>query len=129
MASLYRQLPAVHQLLQSESLREAADRHGRKAVVAACQRELDRLRAMIRNREISTPEELSGHCDRLAERIATALDSVWNTPYVEVLNATGVLLHTNLGRAPAGAGASPPAGYLALEYDLASGRRGQRLDP
>jgi L-seryl-tRNA(Ser) seleniumtransferase len=47
--------------------------------------------------------------------------------YPEVINATGVLIHTNLGRAPRlGVDAS---GYLALEYDLSSGTRGERLAP
>lgn len=42
-----------------------------------------------------------------------------------VINATGVILHTNLGRAPLG-GAPPVAGYSNLEYDIASGKRGKR---
>ena len=47
--------------------------------------------------------------------------------YPEVVNATGVLIHTNLGRAPLLA--SQTSGYLALEVDLASGERGERLAP
>jgi len=42
-----------------------------------------------------------------------------------VINATGVVLHTNLGRAPL-AEKAPPSGYMNLEYDLTSGRRGKR---
>ena len=42
-----------------------------------------------------------------------------------IINATGVILHTNLGRAPL-AGFEPPAGYSNLEYDLRSGKRGKR---
>ncbi|HUQ62931.1 MAG TPA: L-seryl-tRNA(Sec) selenium transferase [Acidimicrobiales bacterium] len=46
-----------------------------------------------------------------------------------VINATGVLLHTNLGRAPLGASGSADSGrYMNLEFDLASGRRGSRSD-
>ncbi len=130
MAALYRRLPAVHQLLASGPLDGAVERHGRKTVVAACQRELSRLRAMIRTGEISDERQLQTLCGELAARIAEGLDAVWLQPYVEVLNATGVLLHTNLGRAPMGSGTpAGPEGYLALEYDLESGRRGQRLDP
>jgi len=130
MASLYRRLPAIHQILRSESLTGAVERHGHRTVVAACQRELERLRTMIRNGEISDEARLGDLCEELAPRIARELDAVWRQPYVEVLNATGVLLHTNLGRAPTGTAAHPALeGYLALEYDLESGRRGQRLDP
>ncbi|HVF33363.1 MAG TPA: L-seryl-tRNA(Sec) selenium transferase [Acidimicrobiales bacterium] len=54
-----------------------------------------------------------------AEEVATAL-------LRRVVNATGVLLHTNLGRAPLGLGAVPPGGYTNLELDLATGGRGSR---
>jgi len=130
MTSLYRRLPAVHQLLDDPQLSGAVARHGRKTVVTACQQELIRIRATIRSGEISSESQLQEICRDLAHRIAGALGAVWRQPYVEVLNATGVLLHTNLGRAPMGT-ESPkdPAAYLALEYDLESGRRGQRLDP
>jgi len=130
MASLYRQLPAVHQLLLSEPLRDAAKRHGRKEVVAACQRQLGKLRDMIRQGEIAGEGPLREFCEGLAVRIAGELEDIWRQAYPEVINATGVLLHTNLGRAPSGSlGITVSEAYLALEYDLESGRRGQRLDP
>jgi L-seryl-tRNA(Ser) seleniumtransferase len=54
-----------------------------------------------------------------AEAVAAAL-------LRRVVNATGVLLHTNLGRAPLGVGAVPPGGYANLELDLVTGERGSR---
>jgi L-seryl-tRNA(Ser) seleniumtransferase len=61
-----------------------------------------------------------------ARRRADAIAAALLRP---VINATGVLLHTNLGRAPLGRGAQPPPGpprYANLEFDLATGRRGSR---
>ncbi len=128
--SLYRRLPAVHQLLESPELREAAARHGRRATVAACQEALQGLRARIERGEIRTAADLDPLCAGLPRAVARELDTPLREPYAGVVNATGVLLHTNLGRAPL---TWPPPeelrGYLALEYELASGRRGQRLDP
>jgi len=130
MGTLYRQLPAVHQLLESPRLAGAVERHGHRTVVAACQRELSNLRARIRNGEIVDEVQIKALADALPDLIDSQLEAVWRRPYAEVLNGTGVLLHTNLGRAPMGK--TVPAGlegYLALEYDLKDGRRGQRLDP
>ncbi len=55
------------------------------------------------------------------------LEPVVAPAYPEVINATGVLIHTNLGRAPRLPAPLPP--YLALEYDLTAGARGERLAP
>src|SRR6202035_106725 len=68
---------------------------------------------------------------RLAERLAAELRAALGGTLRRVLNATGVFVHTNLGRAPlprAVAAALPPLldAYCDLEIDLASGRRGER---
>ena len=56
---------------------------------------------------------------------AVTIDSLTKPSLQPVINATGVILHTNLGRAPLGAW-TPIAGYSHLEYDLTTGRRGRR---
>jgi L-seryl-tRNA(Ser) seleniumtransferase len=63
----------------------------------------------------------------LVSRTATLARRLAAPAYPAVLNATGVLIHTNLGRAPRLDLPLPP--YLALEYDLATGQRGERLGP
>ncbi len=66
----------------------------------------------------------------LERRVADALERDARDAYPAVINATGVLIHTNLGRAPLPRDLPASLGsYLALEYDLAAGRRGQRLAP
>jgi len=57
--------------------------------------------------------------------VVESLESLAAPSLRPVINATGVILHTNLGRAPL-AGFEPPAGYSNLEYDLRSGKRGKR---
>ncbi|MCU0732475.1 MAG: hypothetical protein MUE84_12935, partial [Hyphomonas sp.] len=56
---------------------------------------------------------------------AATIDALTQPSLQPVINATGVVLHTNLGRAPLGAW-TPIAGYSHLEYDLKTGRRGRR---
>ncbi len=120
----------MHQLLEAPWLREAAARHGRRATTAACQEALTALRARIASGELRSASEVDAACAELPRAIAAELDAPHRHPYTGVLNATGVLLHTNLGRAPL---PWPPPGelegYLALEYELVEGHRGQRLDP
>ena len=65
--------------------------------------------------------------ERLVELVRSYLERAATPAYPEVINATGVLIHTNLGRAPRLAAPLPP--YLALEFDVAAGRRGERLAP
>ena len=68
--------------------------------------------------------------DELAATVAGELDGRWAGRTRAVVNATGVVLHTNLGRAPLSAAAreavAEAAGYAAVEYDLAAGTRGRR---
>src|SRR5581483_6478815 len=59
------------------------------------------------------------------DRLSPALTALEYSSLRRVINATGVVLHTNLGRAPLGS-AAPPPGYSNLEFDLAAGRRGKR---
>ncbi len=105
-----RDLPSVHQVL--ERLPPAARRFPHDLAVF----EIRRILAEARTTPLSAPIE---------DTVATAL-SRWTTPSLQgVINATGVVLHTNLGRAPLGP-ASPIPGYSNLEYDLKTGRRGKR---
>lgn len=114
-------IPAVHRILAHPGLQEALPRHGARACREAVRQAVEEARRAVRD-GASAPG-----VDELA---ALALTHLWRATaaaYPEVLNATGVLIHTNLGRAPRLAGQLPP--YLALEYDLTTGARGERLAP
>lgn len=110
-----RELPAVHEVL--ERLSPALARFPRAVLVAEIRRALDELRAGI----------VAGRAagDEVEGRVTRALEALETPSLRHVINATGVVLHTNLGRAPLGALLVLP-GYSNLEYDLARGRRGKR---
>jgi L-seryl-tRNA(Ser) seleniumtransferase len=108
-----RELPAVHEVIE----RVAAPGIPRSLVVAEVRRALDEARHDIRS---STGNGLS-----IEARVNRALRALERPSLRRVINATGVVLHTNLGRAPLGAQAIHP-GYSNLEYDLATGQRGKR---
>ena len=125
----YRHIPAIHRLLDLPSLQAAVADHGHATVMEACRAAVDRLRRRVGADEIpETPVEEATAA--LEEEILDALRAESDPAYPAVINATGVLLHTNLGRAPL-CQHMPPSlkSYLALEYDVTEGRRGQRLAP
>jgi L-seryl-tRNA(Ser) seleniumtransferase len=111
-----RELPAVDQVLSA--LAHLEGRFPRRLVVEEVRRVLERMREEIRAGRHSNSISIEKRVERnLAKLEAPSLR--------RVINATGVVLHTNLGRAPL-APFEPLLGYSNLEYDLAAGRRGQR---
>ncbi|MCI0520462.1 MAG: L-seryl-tRNA(Sec) selenium transferase [Chloroflexi bacterium] len=125
MASL-RSLPSVDALLQTPAAAQAIAHYGRPLTVEALRAALDEARDGFR-----AAKPLPGEAELLAR--AAALLAGWTAPsLLPVINATGVILHTNLGRAPLSAAAlqavwSVAQGYATLEYDLGKGQRGSRL--
>ena len=115
-----RDLPSVDELLRDERL--ASEPH--ELVVAAARRVLDEVRDEVKAGTDPGP---------LVDRIAAELAQARRSSLRRVLNATGVLVHTNLGRAPLADAAlarvaEVGAGYSNLEYDLVAGERGSRQD-
>jgi L-seryl-tRNA(Ser) seleniumtransferase len=111
-----RELPAVDQVLSA--LGHLERRFPRRLIVEEVRRVLDKAREEIRAGRHANPLAIEKRVERnLARLEAPSLR--------RVINATGVVLHTNLGRAPL-APFDPLFGYSNLEYDLAAGRRGKR---
>ncbi|MEE9386858.1 MAG: L-seryl-tRNA(Sec) selenium transferase [Nannocystaceae bacterium] len=124
--SLLAQLPKVDHVLDQPCLVQGG-RWSRKLVRHVVQQTLARIREEVRAGTCATVPTAA----ELAERVATVLVT-WTRPHPRrVINATGVLLHTNLGRAPLGAAAiaamTDSAGACDLEIDLVSGKRGSRF--
>jgi L-seryl-tRNA(Ser) seleniumtransferase len=111
-------LPAVHKLLKAPALAAFVAKLGRTTVRDAVREVL----AAYRAKGGPTPSE-----QVILEATVARLSPLVRPSYPQVINATGVLIHTNLGRAPR-LGADV-AGYLALEFELAEGVRGERLAP
>jgi L-seryl-tRNA(Ser) seleniumtransferase len=121
-----RALPAVEKLLHHASLAQALRELPRPLVVEAVRAELSRCRTRLKQGG-SGPADFGA----LALRAAARARAAQRPQLVRVLNATGVVLHTNLGRAPLSRAACAAIqevarGYCNLEYDLAGGRRGER---
>jgi L-seryl-tRNA(Ser) seleniumtransferase len=118
-----RELPAVNEVL--ERLSPALARFPRDLLVTEIRHAIDELRAEIVAGRNAVDDLASGTAAQVERRVTRALQALETASLRHVINATGVVLHTNLGRAPLGAIAVLP-GYSNLEYDLASGRRGKR---
>jgi L-seryl-tRNA(Ser) seleniumtransferase len=127
--TLLRRIPAIHRLLDRPALREAADHFGHPSVMEACRAAADDLRRRVIDGEV--PEDaLEAAAEALEHEILESLRAAGAPAYASLINATGVLLHTNLGRAPLRPELPPSLkSYLALEYNVSEGRRGQRLGP
>ena len=120
-----RKLPSVDRLLQEEAVAALATRWGHELTVEAAREVLEIARETIRGGEPSPRTE--SLVRQLGERLAAKLQPTLRP----AINATGVIVHTNLGRAPLSAEAraamdAVALGYSNLEYDLQAGRRGSR---
>jgi L-seryl-tRNA(Ser) seleniumtransferase len=111
-----RELPAVDQVLVE--LDHLNGRFPRALIVQEVRRVLEEKRQEIRAGREANPV-------RIEERVERNLAKLEAPSLRRVINATGVVLHTNLGRAPL-APFEPLFGYSNLEYDLTAGRRGKR---
>jgi L-seryl-tRNA(Ser) seleniumtransferase len=127
-----RRLPGVDALLAEPALGAAVTAHGHELVSAALRRRVEALRGRLRAEpEAWDAAAVDEAAACLSAETVAELDARAAGRLVPVLNATGVLVHTNLGRAPLGAPAlerlAAGAGLgLNLELDLETGRRGKR---
>ena len=120
-----RSLPSVDRLMASEELAELAVVYSRDWVVGVVREQLDLARREIR-RGGKAPE-----VDSLVDAVCRHVADFTQTAPRRVINATGVVIHTNLGRAPLSRAAieamsQAAQGYSDLELDLTTGRRGSR---
>jgi L-seryl-tRNA(Ser) seleniumtransferase len=132
---LLRQIPSVDELLAQPRLAQLTKRVDRNLVVEVARTVLDDLRARIIGQTATAilAEISPVACDRsaLEERITTLVERILARSLLPVINATGVILHTNLGRAPLPESVVEEFRWAAtqysnLEYDLEAGARGKR---
>ena len=129
MKALLRALPKVDELLRSAELEPLCREYGESAVTDGIRKEIDALRQQILAQQL---QELPGRealLDALRQRVR--LDA--QPSFRQVINGTGIILHTNLGRAclsekAARAAADTARRYSNLEYDIPKGQRGSRYD-
>lgn len=132
MKELYRKIPKVDVLLSMPEIQKMVEAYGKREVTACIREETDRLRGLLKQ-EMPKEELLEAFEQKLAalpDAICSALEEK-ESGFRRVINATGTILHTNLGRAPiakehAKKIAELVSGYSNLEYNLEEGHRGER---
>jgi len=135
--SMLRALPSIDLLLKSESARRLKGEIGAEKLASIARQVTAEIRDEVKSRSFvaaSSSTNENGLREQLmqeAERRLVDLNSSQKATGLQcVINATGVVLHTNLGRAPLSQAAreaiDAASGYCTLEYDIASGERGRR---
>ncbi len=124
----FRSLPSVHEVLETAPLQALSANYARDLLVAGIRHELAELRRRVRQGEAV---DGAGTAEQVAERVAERVRRQVRPKLRAVINATGIVLHTNLGRAPVAEEAARAAyeaahGYLNLELDLETGKRSSR---
>jgi L-seryl-tRNA(Ser) seleniumtransferase len=124
----FRGLPSVNDVLGAPSVQALAGQHAHDLIVTAIRAELEELR-----QRLGKGEAIDGQSsiETVASRVAERLKRECQPKLRAVINATGIVLHTNLGRAPIAEEAARAAheaahGYLNLELDLETGKRSSR---
>ncbi len=124
----FRHLPSVNEVLELITIQELGRSHAHELIVETIRQELAKLR-----QRLSRGEMLDGYSnsEAVARCVAERLARELRPKLRGVINATGIVLHTNLGRAPIAEEAAKAAyeaarGYLNLELDLDTGKRSSR---
>ncbi len=128
--SLLKNIPKVDKILQTEPVRELLEKHSRGAVVAAIRTVLEEIRQTVLENRAAASDLAE---DAVVERIAAACTAASAASLRRVINGTGIIIHTNLGRSILPEAAREPLLNAAfnptnLELDLKSGERGSRYE-
>ncbi len=127
----FRVIPSIEQLRQRAGVQTLSARYGDERTLAALREVATQLRDQMATPAGSTPATSSEAAAYLERRAAETLAQTFRPSLRRVINATGVIVHTNLGRAPLARAAVDRleelgGGYSNLEYDIAAGTRGTR---
>jgi len=132
-AAAYKSLPSVDKILQSTLLDSLVRQVGSESVKLEARSQLERIRRQIADKDQDTLNRVASKqfFDELCEAVRDAVDGAFAGSLVPVINLTGTVVHTNLGRARLPREAVTAMSVAAicptnLEYDLQSGKRGDR---
>ena len=125
MTSRFREIPSVNETLRHQQVSNLVARYSHDSIVEMVRDELAAARRAVAEGE--DPPSI----ETVARSVANRAASAWRPWPETVINATGVILHTNLGRAPLSdesveAASVAASAYSDLEFDLESGKRGSR---
>ncbi|MBD3315231.1 MAG: L-seryl-tRNA(Sec) selenium transferase [Chitinivibrionales bacterium] len=123
----YRKIPGVDTVIKEPRVAELAAKWGTALVTFAVRREIAEVRRKLRGGKAQ-----AASMEEIVKGVEIRVRSLAEPSLRQVINATGVVLHTNLGRAPLGETVGQSlfdiiVGYTNLEFDLSTGRRGHRI--
>ena len=129
--SLLRCLPSVDAVLKTETARTFSRNAGSKRAAETARAAIEDLRALLVGGESNVDANRESLLELAEKQLAEKIENLNRQKFKRVINATGVIVHTNLGRAPLADSAKKAisetaAGYCTLEYDLETGTRGNR---
>ena len=128
--SAFSALPSIEDVLRSRTALGLIDRVGRRRLTELARTAVDELRTDLKNADKQVFKEKTELLAEAERRLTAAWDGAQSTGICRVINATGVVIHTNLGRAPLSDAArravGEAAGYSSVEFDLETGERGKR---
>src|SRR4051812_43623218 len=126
----FRIIPSLEQLRQRDAMRALETRYGRAGLVDALRAETAELRERLGSGRLAAIT-IDDAIQAIEQGTEARLRAAMRPSLIRVINATGVIVHTNLGRAPLSEAAldrvrDVAGGYANLEYDVAQGTRGRR---
>jgi L-seryl-tRNA(Ser) seleniumtransferase len=129
-SEVFRRLPSIDELLRTEEIAVLVREYGRQSVLEAARCELSNVRARIASGALNAAT-LDDELNALPMAVQLLATQAASCALQRVINASGVLIHTNLGRAPLSSQAVEriaeiSTGYSNLEFDLDKGERGRR---
>jgi len=127
---LFKKIPKVDELLENSIIIEQMEAYPRVTILEAIRKELDKLREIIKQAD-SEFEKIDTYIASLPNKIAYEIVKANESHLKRVINATGTIVHTNLGRSLLAESAVKKVaevaqGYSNLEYNLEAGKRGSR---
>ena len=128
MKDLYRNIPKIDKLLENKEINSRINKYGRDFVLTVIRKHLDNIRNNIGNNIISRIDE-----EEILNTLLYKIDKENKSNFKKVVNGTGVIIHTNLGRSIFSEEIAKEisdnlCSYSNLEYNLDSGERGHRYD-
>ena len=127
MKNILHQLPSIEKLSNQPEISTLISECGRKVSIYSIRKVIHNCRTQFLNNNIPVPS-----MQDIVDKIKSTVSDLCETSYKPVINATGIILHTNLGRAPLGkdllkSTKNSLTGYSNLEFDLKTGKRTNRL--
>ena len=131
MENNLRYIPKMDDFLEDHDINSFNSQLSGKVILKVLREEIENLRASIKAGEVSVNDKASAF-EYVKRRSVTAIEKKLSNRLKRVINATGVIIHTNLGRAPlhkdtAFKTAETVSGYNNLEYNVSEGKRGSRM--